>query len=72
MRRRANLLEEARRGLEADTAKAACRVAELERRVASLKEQALDANYELLSARADLRSAVSALETHDLRRGAAS
>ncbi len=68
MKRRPNLLDDARRELEVETAKAACRVAESERRVISLKEQTTDAGYELLIARTDLRAAVGALESHDQRR----
>jgi len=58
----------ARQRLEAGVAEDACRVAQLDRRIADLKQETTLAGYELVAARADLRAAVSRLENHDAQR----
>lgn len=69
---RATLLDVTRQTLESEVAKAACRVQAINTRLTDLKEETKIVGFDLVSARADLRVAVTQLETHDARRAVSS
>jgi len=64
-RPKTNLLEEARLGLQAEVATAALAVSAIERRIAEYRALGVEAGYELLAAKASLRTAGADLESHD-------
>jgi hypothetical protein len=63
-----NLLDAARQELAGEVVVAACRVAEVEGRIAELRAQTTEAGYELVAAKDDLRTSIAALTGHDARR----